>query len=436
MHFGISCPPLPGHINPMVALARELQSRGHRLTFVGFPDMGPKLPGDLSFVSFGDLEWPLGSLQPYLDRLARLGGPLSIHRLMQDLAAFTDTICTQLPAALHRLNPDALIIDQTDAAGSLVATALSIPFVNIANALPLNIEPGVPPPVLPWAYDPSPAGIRRNIAGYRVARIIERPITKAIRRQAKRLGRSDIRFADETWSKRAQISQCVRQLDFPRAQLPDNFHYVGPLRGAEADLCLDLPADGRPLVFCSLGTLQGSRVRLFRAVASAVAKLPVNLLIAHGGMLSAQETARFAGQPMVHGMVNQRAVLSRSALAITHCGFNTVLDGLSFGVPLVGLPITFEQPATGARIKRAGVGEILQHRRTAGRIRTAVETVLGTPSYTENAARLASEIAAAGGVKKAAEIIERATGASPPVIATTGPAAPDDVRDGSRNGSS
>jgi zeaxanthin glucosyltransferase len=39
-----------------------------------------------------------------------------------------------------------------------VATALQIPFVNVANALPLNLEPSVPPPVLPWPYDPSEKG--------------------------------------------------------------------------------------------------------------------------------------------------------------------------------------------------------------------------------------------------------------------------------------
>jgi zeaxanthin glucosyltransferase len=29
-HFGIICPPVPGHLNPFLALARELQRRGHR----------------------------------------------------------------------------------------------------------------------------------------------------------------------------------------------------------------------------------------------------------------------------------------------------------------------------------------------------------------------------------------------------------------------
>jgi len=394
----------------MAALARELIGRGHRVTFLGFPDLRPRLPADLYFQPFADKDQPRGSLDPYLGRLARLGGPLSLFRLIRDLAGYADVICRELPGALERLRPDALVIDQTDAAGSLVATALEIPFINIANALPLNLEPGVPPPVLPWPYDPSSKGIRRNKGGYRVARFVERPITKVIRRHAARLGRPDLRFADETWSELGQITQCVRGLDFPRQQLPECFDYVGPIRGPDEPLDFDLPDDGRPLIFCSLGTLQGSRARIFRAVAKAAAELDVTLLIAHGGLLPEREIARLPGRPIVRPYVPQRAVLARASLAITHAGFNTVMDALSFGVPMVALPITFEQPATGARLERVGAARILHRRRTPARIRNAIGEVLNEASYRNSARTLQAEIASAGGVRRAADILEAGLG--------------------------
>jgi MGT family glycosyltransferase len=391
----------------MAVLARELQGRGHRITFFGFPDMAPRLPPGLGFRAVGESDQPPGSLEPYLRRLSRLGSPLSFWKFIHDLARFTDVICRDLPAVLDRLAPDALIVDQTDAASSLVATALGIPFVNIANALPLNLEPALPPPVLSWPYDPSPKGLRRNRGGYRVARLVERPITRAIRRHAERLGRPDIRFADQSWSERAQITQCVRGLDFPRERLPAGFHYAGPFREADAPLDFDLPADGKPVVFCSLGTLQGSRSKLFRTVAAAAAELDLTLVIAHGGLLPQSEIARLPGRPIVRPYVPQRALLARCALAVTHAGFNTVMDALSFGVPMVALPIAFEQPATGARLERAGAAVVLQRRRTEARVREALRAVLERPSYRESAGRLAAEIAVAGGVKKAADLIEQ-----------------------------
>src|SRR5438067_8891309 len=116
------CPPLPGHINPMVALAREMEKRGHAATFLGFPDMRSKLPRDIGFASFGDADQPIGSLQPYLQRLARLGGPLGLRRLILDLARFADTACRELPGTINRGGYDFAVIDQSDSASSLVAT--------------------------------------------------------------------------------------------------------------------------------------------------------------------------------------------------------------------------------------------------------------------------------------------------------------------------
>ena len=418
----------------MGVLARELTRRGHSVLFVGFPDMREKLPSDLLFEPFGADDQPPGSLQPHLDRLSRLGGMISIRRLILDLSNFADTTCRELPSVLERFRSDALLIDQTDSAASLVARAMGIPFANIANALPLNPEPGVPPPVLPWRYDPRPKGLRRNMGGYRVARLVERPMTAVIRRHAERFGLRGIRYADETWSERCQITQCIPGLDFPRQELPQNFHYVGPLREAEPPLSFDLRDDGRPLVFCSFGSLQGSRVRLLRAVSQAAAELNLNLVIAHGGLLGSREADGLPGRPQVHAFVPQRAVLQGSALAVTHAGFNTVLDALSCATPMVALPIAFEQPGTGARLQRAGVAEVLQHRRSSSRIRDAIEKVLGDGSFRANADRLRQEIAQAGGVRRAADLLEQAFGlSSPPAAATMERPVRDGAHDGSRS---
>lgn len=393
----------------MTALARELMSRGHSVTFVGFPDMRTRLPEGLSFTSFGDEDQPPGSLEPYLSRLSRLNGIWGVRGLMRDLAGFAETTCSDLPAALQRLQPDALIVDQTDAAASLVARALGLPFVNVANALPMNPEPAVPPPVLPWAYDSSPNGIRRNIGGYHVAALVERPITQVIRRHARRFGLASIRHTHDTWSDLCQITQCVESLDFPRQQLPRSFHYLGPLREAEPPLPFDLPAR-RPLVFCSFGSLQGARAGVFQRVAHAAADLDLDLLVAHGGLLPERFVRTLPGKPLVHAFVPQRAVLAQSSLAVTHCGFNTVMDALSCGTPMVALPMAFEQPATAARLARAGVGAVLQRIHSYRRIRGAMEQVLSNDSYRTNARRFSQEIAQAGGVRRAADLVDQACG--------------------------
>ena len=235
-----------------------------------------------------------------------------------------------------------------------------------------------------------------------------------------------------------QITQCVRGLDFPRQQLPPNFHYVGPLRGAEPAMDFDLPDDGRPLIFCSLGTLQGSRAALFRAVAKAVAGLDANLLIAHGGMLADRDVARLPGRPA--GPRLRPAARGACPKRARHH------------------PLRLQHRARFAQPRRAD-GRLAAHLRAAGdrrtprarrarpwpftawrtsrRIRSAIEQVLGDPAHAANARGLAAEIAASGGADARPTLSSRRSAVGVrPAAATTARAAPDDARGDSRSGSS
>jgi zeaxanthin glucosyltransferase len=63
MKIGFLSLPLSGHINPMTALARKLQSRGNEVVFFGVPDVEPIVrAANLSFVPFCEKEYPVGSM--------------------------------------------------------------------------------------------------------------------------------------------------------------------------------------------------------------------------------------------------------------------------------------------------------------------------------------------------------------------------------------
>ena len=53
MKIGFVSVPVSGHLNPMTALARRLQSRGHEVVFIGVPDDEPfARAAGLNFVPF------------------------------------------------------------------------------------------------------------------------------------------------------------------------------------------------------------------------------------------------------------------------------------------------------------------------------------------------------------------------------------------------
>jgi len=389
-HFALIAPPYAGHINPMLAIAAALHARGQRATLL-HTGATPAAPEGVATLR---LDLPPPGPVPF--------SPLPAVRLTQRRTA---SLLRVLPGVLRGLEATALVVDQLEPAGALAAASLGLPWVTVANALAINREPGVPPPFTDFRYRADAAGARRNLAGWRVHDLLMRPLSGVIADWARAHGLPQ-RDIDDTFSPRAQLSQMVPGLDFPRAALPAGFHYVGPLR-----LSPPPPSAPRRLVFASLGTLQGHRAALFHDIARAAQACAADLGIAHGGRLAARQAAALPGRPVVRDFVPQAEVLAQAAALVGHGGMNTVMDALAAGVPAVLVPLAFEQAAIAARVVRAGAGIVVPGRAfRARRLRWALEAVLEDPAYRQAAAVLQGEVAQAGGAARAADIIIRAAG--------------------------
>jgi MGT family glycosyltransferase len=283
-----------------------------------------------------------------------------------------------------------------------------LPFVTICNALMLNREANVPPPFTPWKYSDSWFGRARNRLGYLISDRFTRPVSSLVNQYRRQWGLKPYSCPDDSFSRLAQISQQPPLFDFPRRELPPQFHYAGPLRGSPQE-GLPFPwekLDGRPMVYASLGTLQNSRFSVFRCFAEACQDLDVQLVITHGGGLNPGEVAALPPTPIVVSYAPQRELLSRAALTLSHAGLNTVLDSLSYGVPIIAVPITYEQPAIAERLRFTGAGESIS---LAGldptRLRRMISRVLTAGSFRMSAKAISQSIAEAGGVGTAADII-------------------------------
>ncbi len=399
-HIAVIAPPTPGHFNPLQALGLALVDHGHRVTMVHVAEAARLVtaPG----IGFAALPGGgAGGLADYLERLADPTGLTGLTRMIRATAAMTGRLLDGAPALLQAIGTDAVIADAAEPAGALIARRIGVPHVASITGLPLLGEPNVPPPFLGWRYRADGLGRFRNWGGYTVANVLLRPITQVVheRRQAWRL--------EGEGAPRLSIAQCPRGLDYPRRAMP-GLIYGAPWRSAEVE-AIALPNDGRPLVFCSLGTLQGGRRGLFATMAQACATIGARAVIGHGGGLSAAEVAALPGDPLVRAFWPQGAVLRRCCAALLHGGFNTVLDALAAGVPIVALPIAFEQPGTAARLSRIGAGRVLSPQGlTADRLSVALADVIRNPGYRQAAARLAAEIAEGGGAARAATLVSAA----------------------------
>jgi MGT family glycosyltransferase len=146
-------------------------------------------------------------------------------------------------------------------------------------------------------------------------------------------------------------------------------------------------------------------------MAEACAGLDLQLVISLGGGQDPALLGDLPGDPIVVGYAPQLDLIRRSALTISHGGLNTALESLAEGVPMVVLPVTYDQPGVGARVEWSGVGRSIPvGRLTVSRLRDAVRTVLDDPAYRQRAGGLQSSIEAADGLNRAADVIEAAFG--------------------------
>lgn len=382
--------------------------RGHRVTF--FVNAGAERYVNAGFGVYAVEGTDADQIERVIDRASRPSGLLGVLRTVHDTAKLTDALCNHAGEHLRALGVDAILGDQMEPAAGLLARHLKVPIISIACALPIERDETIPLPFLPWFYDASPKGIRRNRGGERVSQLLLFEQNRVIRKWSRLFGLEEgLHDLQSCLSDVATIAQTTTSFDFPRAFTRSSLHMMGPLRSVQPEQAIPFDVDpGKPFVFMSLGTLQGHRIPLFAAAARACRELDVQLLVAHCGGID-QDQADTLDATWVVDFAPQRAVLSRADLCITHCGLNTVLDALEFGTPLLALPIAFDQPGVSARIVHHGVGKRMSPRHlTTAKIKQEIATLLREPCYTARAEQIGQTISAAGGLRKAVDIIEAA----------------------------
>ncbi|MBD2775229.1 glycosyltransferase [Iningainema tapete] len=409
-HFGIICPGVSGHLNPMIALARELQERGHRVTLINFLDAEASAQAaGVEFRVIAPEEFPLGKTR----ELQKIDGELSgFAALKFTINYFTDLAKIRLqnaPDVIRDAGIEALLVDQVSPEGGTIADYLGIPFITICIALPMNPEPNIPPFFTTWSYQPVWWAKWRNQITYSLINLLFLPGFKIVQTYRKQWNLPLYSQLTDVWSTIAQISQLPTEFDFPRI-VPEHFYYTGPFVNPTARKQVDFPYEQlseKPLIYASLGTLKNRFVEVFQGIAAACDREDVQLLISLGGASIAEALGELPGSPIVVNYAPQLELLKRASLCITHAGLNSVLESLSAGVPMVAIPPGDDQPGISARLAWVGAGEYITVKNfNRDRLKTLVHQVLTNDSYRQNARRLQATISKANGVKLAVDIIE------------------------------
>ena len=303
----------------------------------------------------------------------------NLKRISYDLKTYLD----DLPPAIIQTKVDILLINEIALTGPTLAQLLDLPYIIISTSVPHNFGWNAYPWLSGYRYSASWFSGLQNALLEVSAVHVYGPIRHVLNRYRRNLGLGPVQEVERSYPALAQITQLPQCLDFPRSNLPANFHYTGPFANGIARPTVDFPwdsLDGRPLIYASLGTTRNVQPSVFRMIAEACQDLDLQLVISLGGRFDPDSFTDLPGNPVTTRYAPQLELLKLAQVVITHGGPNTVFESLMEGKPMVAIPLAHDQPAVSARLARLNIAEVLPVMRlSARRIRTAVKRVLQDP---------------------------------------------------------
>jgi len=395
-------PPLAGHVNPTVAVGRELQKRGHQVAWAGHPALVPPLlPEGCRLLPAG------GAFSETQIRAARqrwidLRAFAALKALWDEVliplgAAMVDGV----EAAVDAYGPDVVVADQQALAGGLVARRRGLPWATSASTFAELTRPYASmPKVEAW--------VAERLEAFQ---------------DSYGAGGGDLRFSEHL-----VISYTVPELAGP-VQVPCSPAFVGPALG-ERPPAAPFPWEwldpARQLVVVSLGTHnQEAGARFYRVLVDAAGSFLNGRLEGRpvlNGHLEGRPGLQMVlvappemvgpvpGNILVRPSVPQLALLARGSAVVTHGGVNTVNECLLEGVPMVLAPIRDDQPIVAGRVAAVGAGiQVRFGRVQPAEMAVALHCVLNDPAYRAAARRMGASFALAGGTPTAADLLEKLT---------------------------
>ncbi len=416
MKIGFISMPLAGHLNPMTTLARKLKSRGHDVVFVGVLDAGPIVrDAGLDFLPFCEEEYPEGAVSKGYGALADLQGldvaEFSIREMHPNRL---QAALKHLPGVIESAGIQALIIDTIHFYVELIPLRLGIPYIHVWNILHIDLSGESPASFFNWTFEDTTEARTRYSEGARKMMKILSPVREVAQAYASE-HHLQIDWSDPyaTLSKLAVITQTPREFDFPiKLQLPQ-FRYAGPFHDDEGKQAVSFPwkkLTGKPLIYASMGTLVNGAEHVYRTILRVASRLDgIQMVLSVGKNIDLEELEPIPSNVIAVPRAPQIELLEKAALCITHAGANTALESLARGVPMVAIPVGFDQPGVAVRIAYHGVGEFVDVKDlTEDTLGPLVQAVMSDSRYRDNARRFQHLIAAAHGLDVAATIIESA----------------------------
>jgi MGT family glycosyltransferase len=386
--FVFIVPPLTGHINTTLSIGAVLLQRGHDVAWISLDSsLQLRLPkgGKLLLIEYADDDQQKQDSEKYLDIITKkiVYGIDSIKFLYEDvLIPLNRHSYKGIVSLLQRYNPDLIITDHQMFAGAIAAVNKNIPYVTTVTA-PAAIK----------VMDELP-----KVHEWEVNQIV------ALQKEFDIDNNKSIACSD-------LLTVVLTSKEFfGEMTLPDNYVFVGPVihrREQQAFFDWDKLETMRklPKILISIGTTfdHNHKKGFFEKVISAFSGKDLTVIVVADPALFDAWPANF----IVQSAVPQLELLPYLDAVVCHGGHNTVCETLLNGLPMVVIPIAYDQSHVAGRVVNVGAGVRLNFNRfKANHLSDALDEILNNPNFREAAKHISTTFTAAGGTQKAATLLQ------------------------------
>jgi MGT family glycosyltransferase len=271
---------------------------------------------------------------------------LPVWQELVDGARYVDE---RLVEIFGELEPDVIV--QDNVVGFPAVLASGRPWVRIVSCNPLELKD----PELPPVFSGHPTGDRAGWDEFRARyRELHEPLQHEFSGFCEERGAPalpELEFVHE--SPYLGLYLYPAEADYVRSRpLPALWHRLDSCV-REVDDGFEQPEGDGALVYVSLGSLGSADVELMNRLVAALAETPHRYVVSKGPQHELIELApNMAGAEFLP----QPAILPHADLVITHGGNNTVTESLHFGVPMIVLPLFWDQYDNAQRVAERGFG--------------------------------------------------------------------------------
>jgi MGT family glycosyltransferase len=383
---------------PELALARQLRTRGHRITVLGDDSLRQEVQATgVSFVGYERApNRPTKSKQHDPLRDWELDNPRDVLQ-----ACVTRIICGPALSVAQ----DLLALCERDAAdvvvgGGFVLGAIigaekaglpSVVLMPNVDFRPAPCRPGFGPGLAPLS---GPEGEARDNEIWAFARAAFQAGQPFLDKARDELGLPRTRHPwDEYDRARRVLLLTSKHFEYPYS-LPARTLFAGPVLDDPVwatDLNLNNDGSVEPLVLVTLGSAFQNQLDAYRRIVTALRDVEARAIVTLGNVFCVDELQPPDNVRIVESAPHGK-ILERASATVTHGGHGSVLKSLCFGVPLACLPLGRDQLENAARVEWHGAGLKLDSAADPSTIAHAIARVLNEREFVVSAKRLGAAI--------------------------------------------